>query len=279
MTGWNVFLPFSLAAILLWTVAAVLALRRREGVCRWALSLTMGGILVYVAFIVCLWVGLERPPFRTLGETRLWYSLFMMVSGWMVYARWRYRWILLFSLLVATVFIVINLLRPDIHDQSLMPALQSPWFIPHVSVYMFSYSVLGCACLLAVAGLWRCTDSYLPSIDRLVHIGWVFLSFGMLSGCIWAKAAWGQYWTWDPKETWAAATWSCYLVYVHLRLQQGSRLCSRNLTEKQTDSNKGSARFSPTWPYVAVIVGFLLLQMCWYGVNLLPVSSLHSYTN
>ena len=89
-----------------------------------------------------------------------------------------------------------------------------------------------------------------------------FLTFGMISGSIWAKQAWGSYWTWDPKETWAAATWCAYLVYIHRRNCRG----------------KTSSRHD-VLSYLVLIVGFLLLQMCWWGVNLLPSasSSLHSY--
>ena len=115
--------------------------------------------------------------------------------------------------------------------------------------------------MLAVAGLWRKSGSYLVTTDSLVKIGMAFLTFGMLSGCIWAKQAWGNYWTWDPKETWAAATWCAYLVYVHRRLQ-------------------GDRREHDAVAYVWIIIGFGLLQMCWYGVNLLPWASqsLHSYS-
>ena len=141
---WTHFLPFSIAAVLLWAAGAAVALLRRENASRASLWLTGTGIIIYCVFVVGLWVGLERPPLRTLGETRLWYSLFMVVSGWLVYRRWAYCWLPLFSGVVATVFIVINLLRPEIHDQSLMPALQSAWFVPHVTVYMFSYSLFGC---------------------------------------------------------------------------------------------------------------------------------------
>ena len=180
----------------------------------------------------------------------------MMVSGWMVYAGWHIRWIPFTSLLMALVFIIINIAKPDLHDQSLMPALQSVWFIPHVTAYMFAYSIFGCAFLLATAGLWRQSGKYLRTTDSLARIGMIFLSFGMLSGCIWAKQAWGNYWSWDPKETWAAATWCAYLAYIH------QRLFKRDL-----------------FVYWWLIAGFVLLQMCWYGVNLLPsaANSLHSY--
>ncbi|MGN1263169.1 MAG: cytochrome c biogenesis protein [Prevotella sp.] len=260
MITWNSFPVFASASAALWAIGTTAALRKADGrssTCVWA---TAAGILVYAAFVIGLWIGLERPPLRTLGETRLWYSLFMIVSGWLVYIRWHYRWLPLFSLIVAAVFIVINVVKPELHDQSLMPALQSAWFVPHVTVYMFSYSLFGCAFLLSLAGLCRHTGRYLDTTDTLVKIGLAFLTFGMLSGCIWAKQAWGDYWSWDPKETWAAATWCAYLVYVHLRLRPSAETAGRA-------------------PYVWLIVGFLLLQMCWYGVNFLPsaADSMHSY--
>lgn len=162
-------------------------------------------------------------------------------------------------IIVAAGFIFIYLLQPGIHDPGLAPVLRSAWFTPHVAAYMFSYCIFGCAFLLAVAGLLRRNGDYLRSTDLLVGIGMAFLTFGMLSGCIWAKQAWGSYWTWDPKETWAAATWCAYLMYIHRRL-----------------STTGSHVISYIW----LIFGFLIIQMCWYGINFLPsaVGSLHRYS-
>ena len=54
--------------------------------------------------------------------------------------------------------------------------------------------------------------------DNLTYVGLAFMTLGMLTGAIWAKEAWGHYWAWDPKETWAAATWFAYLAYIHFRL-------------------------------------------------------------
>lgn len=157
--SWNIFWLFALVSLLLWAAGAIVAFLRGRQCRRLSLGLTLAGLAVYVAFIIGLWTSLGRPPLRTLGETRLWYSLFMMASGWLVYRLWRYRWILSFSLIVAAVFIIINLAHPDIHDQSLMPALQSAWFVPHVTAYIFSYSLFGCSFLMAVIGLWRHTDA------------------------------------------------------------------------------------------------------------------------
>ena len=101
-------------------------------------------------------------------------------------------------------------------------------------------------------------EEYLHTADNLVYAGIAFLSIGMLLGSLWAKEAWGNYWSWDPKETWAVITWAGYLLYVHLRL---FRKAGRKTL------------------YVLLIMSFLTLQMCWYGVNYLPAAqqSVHLY--
>lgn len=255
---WNEFIYFALAATLCWLIGIVAAFRK-ETFSKTAFLLVGAGLCVYTAFIAAFWMTLQRPPLRTMGETRLWYSFFLTLCGLFTYRKWHYRWLLLFSTLLSLVFVFINLLKPEIHDQTLMPALQSFWFVPHVTVYIFSYSVLGCAFILAVAGGIRHTDRYLPTTDRLVYIGIAFLTLGMMSGALWAKSAWGQFWSWDPKETWAAITWCIYLLYIHLRLY-----------------GKGS-RATLAWIQT---IGFLCMQMCWYGVDYLPSahSSLHLYS-
>ena len=201
--NWSIFPYFAAVSVLLWAAGCFLPRRK-------AVILMGAGLLVYAAFIVLYWAGLGRPPLRTTGETRLWYSFFMMLSGLLTYLRWDYRWVPAFSLVVATVFICLNVFKPEIHDETLMPALQSWWFVPHVAVYIFSYSVLGCAFLFGCAELAG-RRSFLDAADTLVYIGLAFLSLGMLSGSLWAKQAWGDFWTWDLKETWATITWCIYL--------------------------------------------------------------------
>ena len=258
MITWSNFDWFALLSIALWGSGAAFALFSKERN-RWAILLTLMGTLVFAVFIAGFWIYLQRPPLRTMGETRLWYSFFMGISGLLTYIRWKYPWILSFSTVVGAVFALINILKPEIYDQSLMPALQSPWFIPHVTIYMFSYSVLGCAFILSCMGLFKHRSNYLEAADKLIYTGLAFLTVGMLTGAIWAKAAWGHYWSWDPKETWAAVTWTGYLLYVHLRLFR---------------------KASPRMPYWIVIASLLALQMCWYGVNYLPAArlSVHSYS-
>jgi len=255
MMGWDIFIYFAVAATAASVIASVSALAERH---RLAVSSAVVSSLSMAVFIVLLWVVLDRPPLRTMGETRLWYSFFAGIAGLFTYIRWRYKWILSFSTVLSTVFVLLNLLKPEIHDQTLMPALQSPWFIPHVTVYMFSYSLLGCAFLVSIVGLFRKSSDLLPSADTLVYIGIAFLTFGMLSGAIWAKSAWGHFWSWDPKETWALVTWLSYLLYIHLRIY-----------------GKGSDKLL----YFLLIFAFICLQMCWWGINFLPsaADSVHVY--
>ena len=160
MISWDIFIWFGIASIIFSAVGAVISMcandhwsvssHRYRRLRTLAITFSSAAVVILAGFIVGLWLNLERPPLRTMGETRLWYSFFAFIAGLFTYLRWRYKWILSYSTVLATVFIIINIAKPQIHDQTLMPALQSAWFIPHVTVYMFSYSLLGCAFLMAL---------------------------------------------------------------------------------------------------------------------------------
>lgn len=259
--SWDAFIWFAAVAVILWAAGAVLAWTGKK---RTAAVTVYGlGIVVFLSFIVAMWVSLERPPLRTMGETRLWYSFFLAVAGMIVYSRWKYKWMLSFSAVMSLVFIVVNLLKPEIHSKTLMPALQSPWFAPHVIVYMFSYGMLGAATLMALYVLIfkkeKTTAADMATADNLVVTGLAFLTFGMLFGALWAQEAWGTYWAWDPKETWAAITWLAYLLYIHFRIAR----------PKEWETSM--------W---ILLLAFVCLQICWWGINYLPSArgiSVHTY--
>ena len=254
------FVLFAIAAFLCWVLGCMYSWKNyRKSTC----AFTFAGIGIMLIYIIGLWITLQRPPLRTMGETRLWYSLFLPLAGIVVYIRWKYKWILSFTLLLATVFLCINIFRPEIQTKTLMPALQSPWFVPHVMVYMMAYALFGAATLMAVYLLFfsksPTTQHEMELCDNLTNLGLTFMTLGMLMGALWAKEAWGHYWTWDPKETWAAATWMMYLAYLHLRRAR-------------------PADFEI--PLFILITAFVLLQMCWWGINYLPSamnSSVHTY--
>lgn len=259
---WNEYLWFAIPAMLCWLSAGTLIYKVKKTV---VIDLLMiAGIVIFAAFIIGLWIGQERPPLRTIGETRLWYSFFLSTIGYFTFKHWKYKWLLSFTGLVASVFVCINIFKPEIHSTNLMPALQSYWFVPHVTVYILSYSMLGAATIASFMQLNKLgknkpdTELY-KFMDNIVYVGFGFLILGMLMGAVWAKEAWGHYWSWDPKETWAFITSAAYLVYIHMRLQNYH------------------AKFT-LW---MLPVAFILLMITWIGVNYLPAAqnSIHVYSN
>jgi cytochrome c-type biogenesis protein CcsB len=90
---------------------------------------------------------------------------------------------------------------------------------------------------------------------RILGIGFPFLTIGILSGAVWANEAWGSYWSWDPKETWALATWFVFAIYLHTRLTKG---------------------WHGKKPALIASLGFIVVWICFLGVNLLG-EGLHSY--
>ncbi len=265
LLDWTHFVWFALPCVLILVASAIASLRHKRGL---AIGLGVVALLVLAFFIGGMWHSLERPPLRTMGETRLWYSFFVIVAGLVVYIRWRYVWILSFSGVLSSVFMFINMLKPEIHNKTMMPALESPYFVPHVISYIFAYALLGAALLVGIYVLIRARRDHsldvrglIATSDNLVYTGLAFLMIGMFLGCVWAKMAWGTYWGWDPKETWAAVTFLSYLLFVHHRLYRPR-----------------DYRMS----YLLLALSFLFLQICWYGVNYLPSAqgaSIHTYTN
>jgi len=263
---WINFPIYTIVIISIWLIGLILFLgsvnkKRVTGI---ALGILFIGFGILVSFIIQLWMELERPPMRTLGETRLWYAIFLPVIGFITYFRWKYRWFLLYCIGMASMFLIINYLNPETYSKTLMPALQSPWFIPHVLVYLVAYAVLAASSIVAIKALYsqykgNLIIENLRLADNLVYIGFAFLTLGLLFGALWAKEAWGHYWTWDPKEIWAFLTWMGYLVYIHFRFQH-------------TEKNKLALSI--------LAVAFVVLLICWFGVNYLPVASnsVHTYT-
>ena len=156
----------------------------------------------------------------------------------------------------------------------LVPALQSSWLLFHVSMMMLSYAVLLFGSLLSIMFIFLYSKNnnvnlslkknpmrsfLLYQLDlwsyRTIGVGFPFLTLGIISGAVWANEAWGSYWSWDPKETWALITWIVFAVYLHARL-------IRNSNEKES-ALLGS-------------LGFFVIWICYLGVNFLG-QGLHSY--
>jgi cytochrome c-type biogenesis protein CcsB len=125
----------------------------------------------------------------------------------------------------------------------LLPALRSPWLQVHVLTTLVAYGAFGVAAGLGLMRLVPTSpDEGEPggsgdrplsderterATERAVALGFPWLTLGVLTGAIWAQNAWGRYWDWDPKETWALITWLWYLLILHLSPQprwRGRRL-------------------------------------------------------
>ncbi|WP_281232605.1 cytochrome c biogenesis protein [Flavobacterium gelatinilyticum] len=266
MNYWIYFSNYAVTAILFWLLCMLFQiLKSTQNKAFWILLSASFGAFTMMMFTYHLWQHLGRPPMRTLGETRLWYAVFLPVIGIITYARWKYKWLLNYSLVMACVFLCINYFNPDTYNKALMPALQSIWFIPHVLVYIFSYALLAVSSIVACFGLYKYykgsyKDEILQLANNLVYVGFGFLSLGLLFGALWAKEAWGHYWTWDPKETWAMLTWLAYLIYIHLRYRYPNKV-------------------KPV--LITLALSFIVLLLCWFGVNYMPsaAQSVHTYTN
>ena len=257
--GWSEFIYFAIAALSMWIAGTILLYLKDRTLAGYILIVS--GLATFSLFIILLWIKLGHPPLRTMGETRLWYSLFLVLVGYAAYKRWGYKWLMAYSVIVSGVFVLINILKPGIHNTALMPALRSVWFVPHVTVYILSYAMMEAATISSLATICKREsverNPLIELTDNLVNIGLGFLLLGMLMGAIWAKAAWGDYWSWDPKEVWAFITASAYILYIHSR-----------------HSGTGER-----WNQWIIPVAFILLMITWLGVSYLPAAqgSIHTY--
>lgn len=149
--------------------------------------------------------------------------------------------------------------------QPLVPALQSYWMKIHVPANFIGYgsfslaAMVGSAYILSSRGI---LTSRLPSLDELddlmyksIAVGFAFFTIATILGAMWAAEAWGGYWSWDPKETWALIVWLNYAAWLHLRMVKGLR--------------------GPVLAWWALI-GLLVTSFAFLGVNMF-LSGLHSY--
>ena len=220
----------------------------------------------------------------------VWVGIVLLTIGacWQMTRQWKAHWGWWLAVGVVTiVFTVITLAK--INFGTLMPALRSAWFIPHIGVYMIAYSLLAVASVLGIAllikhrgrGCLACSQTVKRSdseavgqpkavlqrsglLTGLLQTSSCLLLIGMLCGAVWAKQAWGDYWTWDPKECWALATWMLTLIGMHL---------------KTKSDNPKVQKIMLVLLVVFVLLSFAAMQMTWYGVNYLPSAelSLHTY--
>jgi cytochrome c-type biogenesis protein CcsB len=213
---------------------------RTERVGRLASAFMVLGFLLLTTGVIFRGISAHRVPWGNMYEFSI--TGAFAFSGAYLFAlkKYKLRWLgLPVSLAVLlTLGTAITLLyRPS---APLVPALKSTWLVIHVSAAIISGGVF----LLAncVAAAYLILDRYeqkgvrpvwaqrLPSLEvldnlsyRLVALVFPLWTFAVIAGAIWAESAWGRYWGWDPKETWAFITWVAYAAYLHARVTVGWR--------------------------------------------------------
>ncbi len=149
--------------------------------------------------------------------------------------------------------------------QPLVPALQSWWMKIHVPANFIGYGTFSLAAMVAVAYLLKSHGMLvdrLPALEVLddvmykaIAVGFAFFTIATILGALWAAEAWGGYWSWDPKETWALIVWLNYASWLHMRLMKGLR-----------------GKIAAWW----AVIGLLVTTFAFLGVNMF-LSGLHSY--
>ena len=232
----------------------------------------IAGTLVNIYQLVSRWVEANQPPFKTIYETLVLLAICIAVVYVVIEMIYRARILGVLSALGCAFTMLYALSRFDKEVVNLPPALQSGWFIPHVVVYFFGYAALFVAATAALVYLMRPKPIYIKrrdliqggvidleiALDGAVRFGFAMLTIGLLIGGVWAREAWGDYWTWDPKETWSLATWLVFATYLHghhLGRWRGRRLA------------------------ITVLIGFGVVMFTYLGMHLLPTAgqSVHVY--
>ena len=214
-----------------------------------------------LAIFIKNWYINGYPPFasmyQVLSDISLLFVILMVV---IIKLRADDGWLAPYFCFGAAIPLVGTLFMDRNMHWSLMPALRSPYFVPHVFSYVLSYALCAVAFLVTVIGLCRrrYTEKYEGASCLILRIAFPFMVCGMLLGALWADQVWGNYWTWDIKEVWSLITVSMYLCYFHARRIKKMKVAA----------------------VVFQILGFAALIFTFLCVNVLPniAGSLHTYT-
>lgn len=207
------------------------------------LALSAGGAALMVWVVVLRMRETGSIPVNSVYEFILLFSCVMLVFSVIWTLKVKIYGLSAFTLLVAAVLLGVSFGLSDAVIP-LMPALQSNWRVVHVMTAIVSYGAFAVAFGLGVYYLAvmprKAPDGGLPQekkdqgefLEQLmfhaVVVGFIFLTLLIITGAIWAEDAWGAWWSWDPKETWALITWIIYAVYMHLHRKpawRGRRGC------------------------------------------------------
>ncbi|OOP57522.1 MAG: c-type cytochrome biogenesis protein CcsB [Candidatus Brocadia carolinensis] len=262
--------------LIVYVIASVAYIARevwRSGSTRWvSLGLLILAFCLNLAMVIKRSVEAGHPPFSNLYESLIFYACCTAF----VYIIFEFIYNFRVVGALASVLAMLILLYATLQDDSIrpiMPALKSNWMLVHVVTYMLGYAAFGISFVTSIIFLVvkpfakketkAVVDEreILPrNFDKLsykiVAFGFPFLTLGMVTGAVWAKKAWGDYWSWDPKETWSLITWLAYLVYLHTPLI---------LPKMNVNKSKASVILA-CW----LLFAFGIVNFTFVGLNYLP---------
>jgi cytochrome c-type biogenesis protein CcsB len=218
------------------------------------------------AAIINRWFEAGRPPFKTLYESLILFCWCIVLLYLIIEILHKVRAVGIFASVTSVIILTYAIFKIDIDIINLPAALQSGWFIPHVVVYFIGYAALFISFVTAILYLIypdkkKLADGNILGQEyldfdlytyKVIVFGFTMLTIGLLIGALWAKEAWGDYWVWDPKETWSLISWMVYIVYFHFRFVKGWR-------------GKKAAWLS--------IIGFAAIMITYLGMSMLPTAS------
>ena len=220
-------------------------------------------ILLVVSFLaltfglVLRWIISGNVPMSNGYESMLTVAWFVMLIA--IFMQFRIRLVMVFGFLLSGFFLLvshINQMDPAIGQ--MMPVLNSPLLSMHVSIIMMSYALLSLTFICGIMGIcMRSHGEELQALSRVfLYPALTCMGFGIFIGAIWANVSWGNYWSWDSKETWALITFMIYAVVVHTQSLPVFR--------------------KPLVYHIYITLAFLSIAMTYFGVNYF-LTGMHSY--
>jgi cytochrome c-type biogenesis protein CcsB len=213
---------------------------RTERAARIATAMMILGFLLLLVGVIARGISAKHVPWGNMYEFSLTGALAFTGAYLVALRKHDLRWLGLFVSIsvLLTLGTAITLLYRD--SAPLVPALKSTWLVIHVVTAIISGGVFLLSNVIAGAYLylesmesrggrkaWAKRLPQLETLDQLSYrlVAFVFplWTFSVIAGAIWAESAWGRYWGWDPKETWAFITWVAYAAYLHARVTIGWR--------------------------------------------------------
>lgn len=223
-----------------------------------ALPILLGVSFLALTFGLALrWIISGNIPMSNGYESMLTVAWFVMLIS--ILMQLRIRIVMVFGFLISGFFLLvshINQMDPAIGQ--MMPVLNSPLLSIHVSIIMMSYALLSLTFICGIMGIClRSHGEELQALSRIfLYPALTTMGFGIFIGAIWANVSWGNYWSWDSKETWALITFMIYAVVVHTQ--------SLSVFRK------------PLVYHIYITLAFLSIAMTYFGVNYF-LTGMHSY--